>query len=116
MLQLNLLRHKGKSHSSLPLTLLAGAKTALRARFLRACVCNKFCLCSVMAAPDMEHLWNVTKKGLLAGDLSQSSTRRTMNFELDEELQLFQKETHEWVERECPKAWARELELHEHDW
>ena len=39
-----------------------------------------------------------------------------MDFELDEELQFFQKETHDWVERECPKAWARELERHEHDW
>jgi acyl-CoA dehydrogenase len=35
---------------------------------------------------------------------------------LDEELVLFRKETHDWVERECPKDWARELEQHEHDW
>jgi len=39
-----------------------------------------------------------------------------MDFALDEELQLFQKETRAWVDRECPKAWARELERHEHDW
>jgi alkylation response protein AidB-like acyl-CoA dehydrogenase len=39
-----------------------------------------------------------------------------MDFELDDELKLFQTETHSWVERECPKDWARELELHEHDW
>jgi acyl-CoA dehydrogenase len=39
-----------------------------------------------------------------------------MNFELDDELRLFQSETHAWVERECPKAWARELERHEHEW
>jgi alkylation response protein AidB-like acyl-CoA dehydrogenase len=39
-----------------------------------------------------------------------------MDFELEEELQLFQKETRRWVERECPKAWARELEQREHDW
>ena len=39
-----------------------------------------------------------------------------MDFELDEELQLFQNETHAWVDRECPKAWARELEQHEHEW
>ena len=39
-----------------------------------------------------------------------------MDFELDEELQLFRNETHAWVDRECPKAWARELEKHEHEW
>ncbi len=39
-----------------------------------------------------------------------------MDFELDDEMQLFQKETHDWVERECPKAWARELERNEEEW
>jgi acyl-CoA dehydrogenase len=39
-----------------------------------------------------------------------------MDFELDADLQLFQRETHNWVERECPKDWGRELERHEHDW
>ncbi len=39
-----------------------------------------------------------------------------MNFEFDEELQLFQKETRAWVDRECPKAWARELEKNETEW
>jgi alkylation response protein AidB-like acyl-CoA dehydrogenase len=39
-----------------------------------------------------------------------------MDFELAEELQLFQKETRAWVDRECPKAWARELERHEDQW
>src|ERR1700694_432392 len=29
---------------------------------------------------------------------------------------LFQKETHDWVERECPKSWARELERNEDEW
>src|SRR4029077_12940254 len=40
----------------------------------------------------------------------------TMDFELDDELTLFQQETRNWVDRECPKDWARELERHEHDW
>jgi acyl-CoA dehydrogenase len=40
----------------------------------------------------------------------------TLNFDLPEELQLFRKETHDWVERECPKAWAREAEAREHEY
>ena len=39
-----------------------------------------------------------------------------MDFEFDDELQLFQRETRAWVDREAPKAWARELEKREHDW
>ena len=39
-----------------------------------------------------------------------------MDFEFDEDLQLFRRETRAWVDRETPKAWARELEKHEHEW
>jgi acyl-CoA dehydrogenase len=39
-----------------------------------------------------------------------------MDFELDDDLKLFQRETRAWVERECPKAWARELERDEDHW
>jgi acyl-CoA dehydrogenase len=39
-----------------------------------------------------------------------------MNFDFDEDLQLFQKTTRAWVEREVPKAWARELERQEGEW
>jgi acyl-CoA dehydrogenase len=39
-----------------------------------------------------------------------------MEFDLDDELKLFQRETRDWVERKCPKAWARELEKREDDW
>src|SRR5271170_5518321 len=39
-----------------------------------------------------------------------------MEFEFDDDLKLFQSETHAWVDRECPKAWARELEKDEHNW
>jgi acyl-CoA dehydrogenase len=39
-----------------------------------------------------------------------------MNFELDEEMQLFQKEIRAWVDRETPKAYARELEKKEGEW
>ena len=35
---------------------------------------------------------------------------------LSEELELFRKETHDWVDRECPKAWAREAEAREHEY
>ena len=33
-----------------------------------------------------------------------------MDFDFDGDLQLFQRETRAWVDREAPKAWARELE------
>jgi acyl-CoA dehydrogenase len=39
-----------------------------------------------------------------------------MDFELDDDLKLFQETTREWVDRECPKAWARELERVEDEW
>jgi acyl-CoA dehydrogenase len=39
-----------------------------------------------------------------------------MDFELDDDLKLFQETTREWVDRECPKAWARELERQEDAW
>ena len=38
-----------------------------------------------------------------------------MDFELTETQQLFQKTVHEWVDREVPKSWARELEMKEHE-
>ncbi len=38
------------------------------------------------------------------------------DLELPEELELFRKETRAWVDRECPKAWARELETRENDY
>jgi acyl-CoA dehydrogenase len=39
-----------------------------------------------------------------------------MDFELDDDLKLFQETTRDWVDRECPKAWARELERVEDEW
>ena len=39
-----------------------------------------------------------------------------MDFDFDVDLQFFQRETRAWVDREAPKAWARELEKHEHEW
>jgi acyl-CoA dehydrogenase len=36
-----------------------------------------------------------------------------VNFELDEQQELFRKTVHDWVEREAPKSWARELERDE---
>jgi len=38
------------------------------------------------------------------------------DLELPEELELFRKETRAWVDRECPKAWAREAEAREHEY
>ena len=39
-----------------------------------------------------------------------------MDFELGEDLALFQQETRAWVDREAPKSWARELERNESEW
>ena len=39
-----------------------------------------------------------------------------MDFELGEDLALFQQETRAWVDREAPKSWARELERNEAEW
>jgi acyl-CoA dehydrogenase len=39
-----------------------------------------------------------------------------MDFELDDDLKLFQETTRDWVDRECPKAWSRELERVEDEW
>jgi acyl-CoA dehydrogenase len=36
-----------------------------------------------------------------------------VDFELNEQQQLFAKTVHDWVEREAPKSWARELERDE---
>jgi acyl-CoA dehydrogenase len=38
-----------------------------------------------------------------------------VDFELSEQQLLFQKTVHDWVEREVPKSWARELEKDEHN-
>ena len=38
-----------------------------------------------------------------------------MDFELGEDLALFQQETRAWVDREAPKSWARELERTRHE-
>lgn len=38
-----------------------------------------------------------------------------MDFELSEEQELFRKTVRQWVERECPKAAANELERREHE-
>ena len=38
------------------------------------------------------------------------------SFELPEELELFRRETRAWVDRECPKDWAREAEKREHEY
>ncbi|MCP3974850.1 MAG: acyl-CoA dehydrogenase, partial [bacterium] len=37
-----------------------------------------------------------------------------MDFTLTEEQELFRSTVHEWVDREAPKSWARELEKDEH--
>jgi acyl-CoA dehydrogenase len=39
-----------------------------------------------------------------------------VDFDLDPDLELFRRETRAWVDREVPKAWARELEAREHEW
>jgi acyl-CoA dehydrogenase len=36
-----------------------------------------------------------------------------VDFLLDDEMALFRRTAREWVDRECPKDWARELERHE---
>ena len=38
-----------------------------------------------------------------------------MNFDFDEQQVLFRKTIHDWVDREAPKSWARELERDEHN-
>jgi len=47
---------------------------------------------------------------------SQPTTTPELSFDLPEELELFRRETRAWVERECPKDWAREAEAREHDY
>lgn len=37
-----------------------------------------------------------------------------MDFDLTETQELFRKTVHDWVDREAPKSWARELEREEH--
>lgn len=39
-----------------------------------------------------------------------------MNFELNEEYQLFRDSVRKWVENECPKEWCRALERKEHEY
>ncbi len=39
-----------------------------------------------------------------------------MNFELDEEVQMFRDSVRKWVNQECPKHWCRELERQEHQY
>src|ERR1700722_2872814 len=39
-----------------------------------------------------------------------------MNFELDEQTELFRDSVRKWVNAECPKAWCRELERAEHQY
>jgi alkylation response protein AidB-like acyl-CoA dehydrogenase len=39
-----------------------------------------------------------------------------MDFDLSPDVDLFRSTVHEWVDRECPKAWARELERREHEY
>lgn len=39
-----------------------------------------------------------------------------MEFDLTEDQQLFRDTVRTWVDKECPKSWARELERHEHDY
>jgi len=39
-----------------------------------------------------------------------------MNFQLSDEMQLFAETVRDWVDREAPKSYARELEIHEHDY
>ena len=39
-----------------------------------------------------------------------------VDFQLDEETQLFRDSVRKWVDAECPKAWCRELEQQEHQY
>jgi acyl-CoA dehydrogenase len=39
-----------------------------------------------------------------------------LDFDLTEDQQLFRQTVREWVDKEVPKSWARELEKHEHDY
>lgn len=39
-----------------------------------------------------------------------------MDFELDQETQMFRESVRRWVDNECPKAWCRELERREHQY
>jgi alkylation response protein AidB-like acyl-CoA dehydrogenase len=39
-----------------------------------------------------------------------------MDFELSDEMKLFTETVRDWVDREIPKSYARELERHEHDY
>jgi acyl-CoA dehydrogenase len=39
-----------------------------------------------------------------------------VDFDLTEEQEMFRKTVRSWVDKECPKSWARELERHEHDY
>jgi alkylation response protein AidB-like acyl-CoA dehydrogenase len=39
-----------------------------------------------------------------------------MNYRLSDEMTLFAESVRNWVDREAPKSYARELELHEHDY
>jgi alkylation response protein AidB-like acyl-CoA dehydrogenase len=48
--------------------------------------------------------------------MSTQTEPGTLNFDLPEELQLFQREVRDWVNREAPKEYARELEPREHDY
>ena len=41
---------------------------------------------------------------------------RDLSFDLPEELELFRSETRAWVDRECPKDWARAAEQREHEY
>jgi len=45
-----------------------------------------------------------------------STLETELRFELPEELEFFRREARAWVERECPKAWAREAEAREHEY
>jgi acyl-CoA dehydrogenase len=40
----------------------------------------------------------------------------SVDFELDDDQRAFQEMVHSWVQRECPKSWARELERREHQY
>ncbi|HVW33216.1 MAG TPA: acyl-CoA dehydrogenase family protein [Acidimicrobiia bacterium] len=39
-----------------------------------------------------------------------------MDFDLTDEQQAFRDSVYQWVEKECPKSWARELEAKEHEY
>jgi acyl-CoA dehydrogenase len=47
--------------------------------------------------------------------IPHSATASGLEFELSDELKLFQSTIREWVDKEAPKAYARELERHEHE-